>query len=355
MFVTEMLLDTKVVMKMLMVEPALMVLQIMQSIYPMLKENQSKIESEQWKYVEAVHYAVSNHDLNGAIHRLMQIAPNPCFYTKKASLKLAAQFAELSRPLNMNTVQLIVGEGVKFGIAQFVYMKGRFCTTKQEQVEYTITAAKQGYLDAMFDLRSMQVPFDLIALVHKQSEYNIKHQLILAQQYCLNQHCANACMALDQILNCETAAHAMEMSNIYFKCRQFKKHMEWNYVAVHFNHCNRDMHVNTCNQQRVTDAHQYYMALATKGNSMALFVLGMLYWNGDGVAVNCAIAVEMFQCAATVLPDAMYMMGVAHLYGRGVSCANASKAKEWLQKAEKQNYSLAREKLLECQMLLLKV
>lgn len=80
-------------------------------------------------------------------------------------------------------------------------------------------------------------------------------------------------------------------------------------------------------------AYACYLTAAEAGNAEAMFNLGWMYTNGQGVSRDDVKAVEWYQKAADLgNVDAMVNLGLMYLFGQGVS-PNDAKAAEWFQKA----------------------
>jgi TPR repeat protein len=80
-------------------------------------------------------------------------------------------------------------------------------------------------------------------------------------------------------------------------------------------------------------AREWYQKAAAAGNSVAMCNLGILYNNGDGVAQDYGKAREWFQKAATARNSvAMCNLGILYINGYGVA-QDYRKAREWFQKA----------------------
>lgn len=94
------------------------------------------------------------------------------------------------------------------------------------------------------------------------------------------------------------------------------------------------------------NAAQYFLQAADKGNLSAIYHLGDLYYNGNGVAKSYPTAKQLFTTAAERgNKDAQYMLGVMLRNGQGGE-KNIQQAKIWLQKAANQGHSKA-ERLLD--------
>lgn len=93
-------------------------------------------------------------------------------------------------------------------------------------------------------------------------------------------------------------------------------------------------------------ALNYFKQAAEKGNVQALYYIGDLYYNGNGVDKSFATAKRYFEQAANKgFAEAQYMMGVMYRNGQGVT-KSILQAKSWLQKAANQGH-VAAERLLD--------
>lgn len=93
-------------------------------------------------------------------------------------------------------------------------------------------------------------------------------------------------------------------------------------------------------------ALNYFKQAAEKGNVQALYYIGDLYYNGNGVDKSFVTAKRYFEQAANKgFAEAQYMMGVMYRNGQGVT-KSISQAKAWLQKAANQGH-VAAERLFE--------
>lgn len=93
-------------------------------------------------------------------------------------------------------------------------------------------------------------------------------------------------------------------------------------------------------------ALNYFKQAAEKGNVQALYYIGDLYYNGNGVDKSFATAKRYFEQAANKgFTEAQYMMGVMYRNGQGVT-KSIPQAKAWLQKAANQGHAAA-ERLLD--------
>ena len=76
--------------------------------------------------------------------------------------------------------------------------------------------------------------------------------------------------------------------------------------------------------------------LAGKGDAVAQYKLGVMYYHGDGVAVDYHAAAAWFRLSADQGdPDAQYNLGLLYYKGHGVS-RDSSKAMEWCAKSANQ-------------------
>ena len=89
----------------------------------------------------------------------------------------------------------------------------------------------------------------------------------------------------------------------------------------------------------------WYQEAAAQGHGDALFMLGMISANCDGVSRDPAKAVEWFQKAAEQgHVDAQFRLGMMYASGDGAS-KDGTKAAEWWQKAAMQGHASAQAKL----------
>jgi len=80
-------------------------------------------------------------------------------------------------------------------------------------------------------------------------------------------------------------------------------------------------------------ARDWFEKGAAKGNERAMFGLGALYANGQGVARNYAKARDWFEkAAAKGSEDALFQLGVLYANGKGVA-RDYAKARDWFEKA----------------------
>lgn len=83
----------------------------------------------------------------------------------------------------------------------------------------------------------------------------------------------------------------------------------------------------------LSKAVEFYRQSANKGYAYAMHNLGVMYEHGEGVAQNYAEAMSLFKKAASQGDDyAMYAIGTMYYYGRGVA-RNITTAKYWINKA----------------------
>src|SRR5262245_14719527 len=84
----------------------------------------------------------------------------------------------------------------------------------------------------------------------------------------------------------------------------------------------------------VSSARQQYENAAAKGDASAMFNLGVLYHNGQGVAQDYAKAREWYEkAAAKGDASAMFNLGLRYDNGRG-GTQDYAKAREWYEKAQ---------------------
>jgi len=83
------------------------------------------------------------------------------------------------------------------------------------------------------------------------------------------------------------------------------------------------------------DAEIVFRELALKGHAGAEAMLGVMYYNGQGVPKNEALAaIWLFKAANKGVPSAQLALGSLHIKGLGVR-ANVFEAYKWLKLAEK--------------------
>ncbi|GLH74403.1 HcpA family protein [Geothrix limicola] len=86
--------------------------------------------------------------------------------------------------------------------------------------------------------------------------------------------------------------------------------------------------------------------LSDQGNAVALYELGLLYQNGQGVPGSSQKAMESFKASAAAgYAPAMYQLGLIYHLGIGIK-KNAALAREWYRKAEALNYRPAKGRVL---------
>ncbi len=82
-----------------------------------------------------------------------------------------------------------------------------------------------------------------------------------------------------------------------------------------------------------TSALHIWRPLAARGDAPAQLGMGVLYYNGQGVAVDLGLAAEWFRRAAEQgEADAQYNLGLMHAYGLGVERDQAA-ARKWIASA----------------------
>ncbi|MBQ9521043.1 MAG: toll/interleukin-1 receptor domain-containing protein [Oscillospiraceae bacterium] len=104
--------------------------------------------------------------------------------------------------------------------------------------------------------------------------------------------------------------------------------------------------------ENYTKAREYYEQAARKGNTMALYLLGQLYYEGAGVDVDYTKAREYYEPAAEQGNKyALYRLAMLYEYGQGVPM-NYPKAIEYYQQAADQGYAdaAARAKALRAKL-----
>ena len=80
---------------------------------------------------------------------------------------------------------------------------------------------------------------------------------------------------------------------------------------------------------------------AESGDSNAQYIVGLMYFNGEGVEINFHNALQWFQKASKQENvKAQYAVGVMYYNGNGVT-KDLAKAEEWFQKAAEQDYANA--------------
>ena len=93
--------------------------------------------------------------------------------------------------------------------------------------------------------------------------------------------------------------------------------------------------------QNYAKALEWYEKAAAEDNADAMFKLGLLYHNGQGVAQNNAKAIEWYEKAADKgNTDAMVDLGMHYANGLGVA-RNYAKAREWYEKAAAKDNAIA--------------
>lgn len=95
------------------------------------------------------------------------------------------------------------------------------------------------------------------------------------------------------------------------------------------------------NGRSFSEAFQWFEKSAMKGNKNAQHMIGLMYYDGDGVKKNYGEARNWFEKAAKQSHDsAQYMLGLTYYYGRGVK-KNFPAATKWFVKAAKQSHDSA--------------
>ena len=96
---------------------------------------------------------------------------------------------------------------------------------------------------------------------------------------------------------------------------------------------------------KADQAVPYLKEAALNGNAEANYLLGDLYYNGNGVSKSFSTAKSYFRLAAEAgLAEAQYMMGVMARNGQGGD-KNFREAQSWLEKAASQGHEKARNML----------
>ncbi len=95
------------------------------------------------------------------------------------------------------------------------------------------------------------------------------------------------------------------------------------------------------NRPGFSEAFKWFKKSALKGNKNAQHMIGLMYYDGDGVKRNYGEAKNWFEKAAKQNHDsAQYMLGLIHYYGRGVK-KNFAASTKWFEKAAKQSHDSA--------------
>jgi TPR repeat protein len=90
-----------------------------------------------------------------------------------------------------------------------------------------------------------------------------------------------------------------------------------------------------------SEALNWFQKSAQKGNRNAQHMLGLMYYDGDGVKRDYTKAKIWFEKAAGQNHDsAQYMLGLIYYYGRGIK-QNFGQATKWFEKAASQNHNSA--------------
>lgn len=98
-----------------------------------------------------------------------------------------------------------------------------------------------------------------------------------------------------------------------------------------------------------TNAHKQANPLAVKGDARAQYVMGLLYYYGDGdIYMNKTTALTWFKKSASQgYMRAQYKLGDWYEHGQGIT-KNDSLAAEWYRKAAEQGFALAQLRLGSC-------
>ena len=97
----------------------------------------------------------------------------------------------------------------------------------------------------------------------------------------------------------------------------------------------------TGDRQGFSEAFKWFQKSARRGNKNAQHMIGLMYYDGDGVKRNYGEARNWFEKAAKQNHDsAQYMIGLTYYYGRGVK-KNFAAATKWFEKAAKQSHDSA--------------
>lgn len=92
-------------------------------------------------------------------------------------------------------------------------------------------------------------------------------------------------------------------------------------------------------------AHAEFLALAQSGDARSQTVLAIMYKYGESVPIDLSAAYEWYMKAAIQgYPPALYNVGMMLVNGQGVA-PNADEAKQWLQKAFDSGYERAEDTL----------
>ena len=96
-----------------------------------------------------------------------------------------------------------------------------------------------------------------------------------------------------------------------------------------------DNAVNTYEAKHYSEAYEVFRELALDGHAGAESMLGVMYYNGQGVPKNEAIAaIWLFKAATKGVPSAQLALGSLHIKGQGVR-PNVFEAYKWLRLAER--------------------
>ena len=88
--------------------------------------------------------------------------------------------------------------------------------------------------------------------------------------------------------------------------------------------------------RNLAEAAKWYRKAANQGDAEAQYNLGYMYYNGEGVAQNLAEAAKWYRKAANQgVADAQYNLGYMYYYGQGVA-QDMAEAKKWFSMAAAQ-------------------
>ena len=106
--------------------------------------------------------------------------------------------------------------------------------------------------------------------------------------------------------------------------------------------------IKAYNEHRYEDAVKYLQIASNHGNDKAQLLLGICYFNGDGVKKDPDEAVKWFRRSAEQNnPEGQYKLGLCYLLGVGVR-QRGNEAIYWLEKAAEQGLFEAMEQLSDC-------
>jgi len=95
------------------------------------------------------------------------------------------------------------------------------------------------------------------------------------------------------------------------------------------------------NAKDYSKANDWFHKAAEKGNSQAMYIIGLLYFNGEGVDQNYTVAYNWSKKAADKgVAGAMNSIGVCYVNGYGVP-VNITEAINWYKKAAKKGEEIA--------------